>query len=151
MAWCRIGDKPLSEPLLTRFTDAYMRHNVEIMLSAKWQPFCSGLTVLPWILWHSSTVHTIAVIANIVTPHWKLLLEQQVPRQTYLHKFESGHGGGAVLLPSFAISWWQNQVTRQPNHHDPTQLPFNPLNHSITNSPHLLMTWMACHNSWHFN
>ena len=26
MAWQRIGDKPLSEPMLTRFTDAYMRH-----------------------------------------------------------------------------------------------------------------------------
>ena len=26
MAWCRIGDKPLSEPMLTRFTDAYMGH-----------------------------------------------------------------------------------------------------------------------------
>ena len=26
MAWRRIGDKPLSEPMLTRFTDAYMRH-----------------------------------------------------------------------------------------------------------------------------
>ena len=26
MASCRIGDKPLSEPRLTRFTDAYMRH-----------------------------------------------------------------------------------------------------------------------------
>ena len=26
MAWRRIGDKLLSEPLLTRFTDAYMRH-----------------------------------------------------------------------------------------------------------------------------
>ena len=26
IAWCRIGDKPLSEPMLTRFTDAYMRH-----------------------------------------------------------------------------------------------------------------------------
>ena len=26
MAWCRKGDKPLSEPMLTRFTDAYMRH-----------------------------------------------------------------------------------------------------------------------------
>ena len=25
-AWRRIGDKPLSEPMLTRFTDAYMRH-----------------------------------------------------------------------------------------------------------------------------
>ena len=26
MAWLRIGDKPLSEPMLTRFTDAYMWH-----------------------------------------------------------------------------------------------------------------------------
>ena len=26
MAWRRIGDKPLPEPMLTRFTDAYMRH-----------------------------------------------------------------------------------------------------------------------------
>ena len=26
MAWCRKGDKPLSQPMLTRFTDAYMRH-----------------------------------------------------------------------------------------------------------------------------
>ena len=26
MAWRRIGDKPSSEPMLTRFTDAYMRH-----------------------------------------------------------------------------------------------------------------------------
>ena len=25
MAWHRIGNKPLSEPILTRFTDAYMR------------------------------------------------------------------------------------------------------------------------------
>ena len=26
MAWRRIGDKPLSESMLTQFTDAYMRH-----------------------------------------------------------------------------------------------------------------------------
>ena len=26
MAWRRIGDKPLYEAMLTRFTDAYMRH-----------------------------------------------------------------------------------------------------------------------------
>ena len=24
MAWCRTGDKPLSEPMLTQFTDTYM-------------------------------------------------------------------------------------------------------------------------------
>ena len=26
MAWRRIGDKPLPEPMLSQFTDAYMRH-----------------------------------------------------------------------------------------------------------------------------
>ena len=26
MAWCKTGDKPLLEPMLTQFTDAYMRH-----------------------------------------------------------------------------------------------------------------------------
>ena len=26
VAWRRIGDKPLSEPMLPRFTDAYIRH-----------------------------------------------------------------------------------------------------------------------------
>ena len=26
MAWCRIGDRPLSEPMLSRFTGSYMRH-----------------------------------------------------------------------------------------------------------------------------
>ena len=26
MAWCRAGDKPLPGPVMTQFTDAYMRH-----------------------------------------------------------------------------------------------------------------------------
>ena len=26
MAWCRIGGKPLPEPMMTQFSDAYMRH-----------------------------------------------------------------------------------------------------------------------------
>ena len=26
MVWRRLGDKPLSGPMLTRFSDAYMRH-----------------------------------------------------------------------------------------------------------------------------
>ena len=26
MTWCRIGDKPLHEPMMTLFTYAYMRH-----------------------------------------------------------------------------------------------------------------------------
>ena len=30
MAWHRTGNKPLSEPMLTRFTDAYMQHQGEM-------------------------------------------------------------------------------------------------------------------------
>ena len=30
MAWRQIGDKSLSEPMLTRFTDASMRHQGEM-------------------------------------------------------------------------------------------------------------------------
>ena len=26
MAWCQTGNKPLPEPMLTQFIDAYMRH-----------------------------------------------------------------------------------------------------------------------------
>ena len=26
MSWCRTGDKPLPEPMITQFTDAYMRY-----------------------------------------------------------------------------------------------------------------------------
>ena len=32
MAWRQIGDKPLSEPMLTQFTDAYMRHKGENLI-----------------------------------------------------------------------------------------------------------------------
>ena len=30
MAWRRRGDKPLPEPMMTQFTDAYMRHYGEM-------------------------------------------------------------------------------------------------------------------------
>ena len=31
MAWCRLGNKPLSEPMLTQFTDAYLGHKGEMI------------------------------------------------------------------------------------------------------------------------
>ena len=30
MAWRRVGDKPIIEPILTQFTDAYMQHQGEM-------------------------------------------------------------------------------------------------------------------------
>ena len=30
MAWRRIGDKPLPDPMMTQFTDAYMQHKGEM-------------------------------------------------------------------------------------------------------------------------
>ena len=41
MAWRRIGDKPLSEPILIRFTDAFMR-----LLWALWADF---IHILSWV------------------------------------------------------------------------------------------------------
>ena len=31
MAWRRTGDKPLSEPMMTQFNDAYMRHSATMI------------------------------------------------------------------------------------------------------------------------
>ena len=45
MAWHRIGDKPLSEPMLTRFTDAYMRHKGEMSKSSN-----------HWLLWDGTII-----------------------------------------------------------------------------------------------
>ena len=41
MAWCQIGDKPLSEPMLTHSTDAYMWHQEKMSNEAwtKWKTF----------------------------------------------------------------------------------------------------------------
>ena len=30
MAWCRADDRPLSEPMMTQFNDAYMRHSASM-------------------------------------------------------------------------------------------------------------------------
>ena len=30
MAWCKTGDKPLFEPMMTQFNDAYMRHSASV-------------------------------------------------------------------------------------------------------------------------
>ena len=34
MAWPRTGDKPLSEPMMTQFNDAYMRHSASMRQDA---------------------------------------------------------------------------------------------------------------------
>ena len=66
MAWHRIGDKPLPEPMLTQFTDAYKRHEgVMLTVDDQWNEvhFKSQLILLPDFrsifvkdksLWHNS-------------------------------------------------------------------------------------------------
>ena len=46
MAWCRLGDKPLFQPTMVQFIDAYMRHSVSmraqkifIDCSVKWAQY----------------------------------------------------------------------------------------------------------------
>ena len=46
-----------------------------------------------------------------------------------------GHSDSAVLSPSFAINWWQNQVTRQPHFHDPTRINITASSGYYTSSP----------------
>ena len=47
IAWRRIGDKPLSEPMLTRFTEVYMRHWGDCLISIAhyffFFSFCPGI------------------------------------------------------------------------------------------------------------
>ena len=58
MAWRRTSDKPLSEPMLTRFTDAYaalggdelMKDHTEECLT-KWTQICSALLMGISFLW----------------------------------------------------------------------------------------------------
>ena len=58
MAWRRTGDKPLSEPMLTHFTDAYMRHwggggdELKESLSGSWRRY--HMNVLSTLLAHSA-------------------------------------------------------------------------------------------------
>ena len=33
MAWCRTGDKPLSEPMMIQFNDAYMRQSTSALVN----------------------------------------------------------------------------------------------------------------------
>ena len=39
MAWRRPGDKPLSEPVIVSFTDAYMRHSASML-----NQICDGVS-----------------------------------------------------------------------------------------------------------
>ena len=58
IAWHRIGDKPLSGPILTRFTNAYMRHE------ERWVHFC--LT--------NSTWRRFTDIALNINFHWRAIV-----------------------------------------------------------------------------
>ena len=56
MAWRRTGNKPLSEPMMTQFNDAYMCHTASMVkahpeATTIWRPFYKhGLTLMPaWI------------------------------------------------------------------------------------------------------
>ena len=54
MAWCRTGDEPLPEPMLTRFTDAYMRHWGEMSRVVTALVRCAGGWAAPRFETHRS-------------------------------------------------------------------------------------------------
>ena len=95
MAWRRIGDKPLSEPMLTQFTDAYRRHirvhlkvcfmlyNMNAVVSASvatWSKpslispsaayICVGESGQHWLVTYSAPTHDINQWCDIV--NWNL-------------------------------------------------------------------------------
>ena len=52
VAWRRTGDKPLPEPMLTQFTNAYMRYNGEMsQLSRVYAMKCTHRFVVFVLLW----------------------------------------------------------------------------------------------------
>ena len=44
MAWRRLGDKPLSKPVLIRFVDAYMRHQGEMSYNIQFSVISSYIS-----------------------------------------------------------------------------------------------------------
>ena len=50
MAWCQSGDEPLSEPIVAKSTDSYMRHICVIL----------SIHLLSWL--HTQEVHDLNVI-----------------------------------------------------------------------------------------
>ena len=63
MAWRRTGDKPLPEPMLTQFTDAYMYDFIR-----RWVKFVTGQYT--YLL--NVDKHTIIIISACVLTHWVL-------------------------------------------------------------------------------
>ena len=61
MAWRRKDDKPLSEPMLTRFTEAYMRHK------GGWVKSCSCGSLCRRLLVTISIIHAILISHNSLT------------------------------------------------------------------------------------
>ena len=53
MAWCRTSDKPISEPMLSQFTDAYMWHWGEM----SWYSIVD-LMICPWYNWFVFVIKT---------------------------------------------------------------------------------------------
>ena len=99
MAWRRTGDKPLSEPMLTQFTDAFMRHQ------GRWVNMClKGITFdyqscsLIWhdIMYNSSLMWD--VLSYFTNGTW--VVKQICPPLTLHHK------DFVWIKPRISNHWW---------------------------------------------
>ena len=72
MAWRRPGDKPLSEPMLTQFTDAYMRH---------WGGVGGDELMRPHHILPPNPIHYIHPSIRTIVPY-SCVMHQCVPSQT---------------------------------------------------------------------
>ena len=81
MAWCRTGDKPLSESILNHFTYAYMRHNMTqitvmanilhgLWTNKKNTPHCRVMVSEYWELFHfwekNEVYHLVAISLTFI-------------------------------------------------------------------------------------
>ena len=77
MDWHRLGDKPLSEPMLNQFTDAYMRHYVEMSLKkyvhGPWE-YSYSLCYFMWIcLITIFDFKCLVIPSNLISTYEKVL------------------------------------------------------------------------------
>ena len=62
VAWRRTGDKPLSEPMMTQFNDAYMRHSASMSLDNNDVNKCQCQTLTKFNLVYHRVVYIVIIL-----------------------------------------------------------------------------------------
>ena len=110
MAWCRIGHKPLSEPMLTWFTDKYMRHLlVENQVCHSLYSWCRSILLISFrVSFHRNQ-------CQWSNPEEYVLINQLYLPGTLKPLWSSDsiwrHKSGSRLAQIMACCWWHQTIT----------------------------------------